>query len=98
MIEEAKEDRPASAWHLDKKIPIALIATIFIQTGAAIWWASGVSAYIETDRLINVAVSARVTAVEQANNLIGNRLTRLETLLESQADLLREIRDELKAR
>ncbi len=30
-------------WHVDKKIPLALIGAIIVQTGAAFWWASSVN-------------------------------------------------------
>ena len=30
-------------WHLDKRVPIALILAILIQSGSAIWWASTMS-------------------------------------------------------
>lgn len=39
----------AEHWHLDKKIPIALILTLVFQTLAAVWWASGM------DRRMTVA-------------------------------------------
>ena len=32
-----------NAWHLDKRVPIALIFTIMMQSGAAVWWAAGIS-------------------------------------------------------
>lgn len=34
-------------WHLDKRVPIALILTIFLQSMAAIWWASSVNERID---------------------------------------------------
>lgn len=34
--------QPAEHWHLDKRVPIALIFTLFCQTAYGIWWASGV--------------------------------------------------------
>lgn len=37
-IEQWKEP-----WHLDKRIPLALIGAILIQTGAAFWWASSIN-------------------------------------------------------
>jgi hypothetical protein len=38
MSEERQE-----AWHLDKRVPIALIAAIVMQTMGAIWWAASVT-------------------------------------------------------
>jgi len=32
------------AWHLDKKVPLALIVAIVGQTLAAVWWAAGMAA------------------------------------------------------
>ena len=34
----AKSD--VETWHLDKRVPIALILTLLLQMGTAIWWAS----------------------------------------------------------
>tara|TARA_R110000868_G_scaffold409826_1_gene696155 strand:+ start:1294 stop:1569 length:276 start_codon:yes stop_codon:yes gene_type:complete len=33
-------------WHLDRKVPLALIAMIAAQTFAALWWASGLNARV----------------------------------------------------
>lgn len=33
-------------WHLDKKVPIALIATLLLQTGGLVWWARGLDARV----------------------------------------------------
>lgn len=58
-------------WHLDKRVPLALIFVILAQTAAAGWWLSN--------------ISARLLAVEmwQSNNAaLERRLTRIETILE----------------
>ena len=34
-------DRRKEYWHVGKEVPIALIASMVIQTGSAIWWARG---------------------------------------------------------
>ena len=33
-------------WHLDRRVPLAMILTIALQTFAAIWWASGLSSRV----------------------------------------------------
>lgn len=33
-------------WHLDKKVPIALIAALMVQTGGLVWWARGLDARV----------------------------------------------------
>lgn len=61
-------------WHLDKRVPVALIATLFLQFGAGVWWASGTDRDLQQikadiarqDRLIE---AARETAGLQAIQL-----------------------------
>jgi len=36
-------DEGGRQWHLDKRVPIALIFAIMMQSAAAVWWASGIS-------------------------------------------------------
>lgn len=33
-------------WHLDRRVPLAMIFTIAMQTFAALWWASGLNARV----------------------------------------------------
>lgn len=33
----------AEQWHLDKRVPIALIFAIMVQSASAIWWAASMS-------------------------------------------------------
>ena len=35
-------------WHLDKRIPLSLIATIVVQSFLAAWWAAGVTSDVST--------------------------------------------------
>jgi hypothetical protein len=70
-----------AAWHLDKKIPIAIIVALALQTGGAFWWAG--------------KADERLTAVERKVDLAapqGDRLTRVETRLESVQDGIGEIK------
>lgn len=36
-----------SDWHLDKRVPVALITTLLIQAGLGVWWASNASERLE---------------------------------------------------
>lgn len=94
----ATPDPASTSWHLDRRVPIVLIVTILAQTAGAIWWASSVNSYIESDKAANAVLSERLTAVERDNNAVATRITRLEVLLETQGELLKEIRDTVKAK
>ena len=38
---------PEQAWHLDKRVPVAIIFALLFQTVGAIWWASGLTQQVE---------------------------------------------------
>lgn len=92
MAPAAPKDPAEASWHFDRRIPIALIVTIVIQTGAAIWWASSVNSYIEGDRKGETDTLDRVKALESDNDGLDRRLVRFEVLLEGQTDQLKEQR------
>jgi hypothetical protein len=77
----SRRNLPDNAWHLDKKVPIALILAILMQTGGMVWWAA--------------SASERINALERRAELAapqGDRLTRVETKLEAVQDGISEIK------
>lgn len=72
-------------WHLDKKVPIALIVTIAIQTGCVFWFAARLDHRVEALERSENRVS--VTAPIQAD-----RLTRLEVKVETVQEGITEIK------
>jgi hypothetical protein len=81
------KDPQTSQWHLDKRVPVALILTLIVQGAAMVWWGS--------------AIDHRVAAVEQRLSALDDsreRLIRLEASVSYQQQVLQEIRDELKSR
>ena len=71
-------------WHLDKRVPIVLVLTIFLQTvGIGIWIGS---------------IGQRVTSLEQSATYSRdnqNRIVRLEATAEGQSESLRRIEQKL---
>ena len=68
-------------WHLDKKVPLALILTIVLQTGAMLWWAA--------------SLSERVNSLERQQSATApqaDRLTRVEVKIESIVEGVSEIK------
>lgn len=68
----AHDDPASTSWHLDRRIPIALIVSIALQTGLGIWWAADLSARV-----------GQVERQQAASAPQGDRLTRVETRLEA---------------
>lgn len=74
-------------WHLDKRIPIAIIVALVCQTGGAVWWARGLDARVET-----LERGAASTAPQ------GDRLTRVEVKLDVVQENLGEIKRLIQAK
>lgn len=74
-------------WHLDKKVPIALLLAILAQTAGGFWWASSL-----TERVSMLERSVTAAAPQ------ADRLTRVEARLESVQDGIIEIKRMLQLR
>ena len=78
-----KDDLPDALrehWHLDKRVPIALIVTLFVQTATIFWWAA-----TTTERLAAVERRVETTAP------YADRLTRVEVKMDYMTELLSRI-------
>ena len=86
-----KED---SSWHLDKKVPITLIVALVLQSGGFIWWGASISFQVEENKVdlltINKDLVKHIDKDDEDEKqmdlqfrLIMEKLTRLETILES---------------
>lgn len=74
-------------WHVEKGIPIALIATLIAQTGAAVWWAGAMSnrvAVLESKaakadimQIELAGLKARVESIDNSTRRIEGKLDRL---------------------
>jgi hypothetical protein len=84
MVKRVQAETDA-AWHLDKKVPIAMIMAIVFQTGGMVWWAASAS-----ERLNALERKAEVAAPQ------AERLARVETKLESVQDGILEIKSILR--
>jgi hypothetical protein len=68
-------------WHLDKRVPIALMLSLALHAGATLWWASQL-----TER-VGALERQQISAAPQ-----GDRLTRVEVKLENVQSGIDEIK------
>lgn len=68
-------------WHLDKRVPIALVLAIMVQTGGAIWWAA--------------SMQGRVTATEQSLSRLDARTNVTRVSQQTQAVQLGRIEEQI---
>lgn len=74
---DVEKDPQTSSWHLDKRIPIALIIALLTQTAAAIWWASSIEA-----RMLNVErASMKTENLPSVTSLVQYRLDQIDSKL-----------------
>lgn len=81
MVRATDDDR---AWHLDKRVPIAMIITLALQTCAIVWWAATVQSRVEVlekkvDRTEGQA--GKIIRLEDRLDHIAETLTRIERAL-----------------
>ena len=84
MMADDDQSTRDKQWHLDRRVPLALIAMIAAQTFAALWWASGLNTRVEFLERQYVSISP------QAGQII-----RLQTQLEGIDRNILEIKNAL---
>lgn len=70
-------------WHLDKRVPIALIITLMAQTAGIVWWAS--------------ALSSRVGVLEKSDESSVSQNSQLNTQLTSIAVDISALKEKAQA-
>lgn len=87
MTDEEKRQEYESHWHIDKKVPLAFILTIVMQTAAFIWFGARLDQRVET---LERESAARLPQAD--------RLTRVEVKLEGVQEGIVEIKRLIQAR
>lgn len=83
-------------WHLDRKVPMAIIFALLTQAGAFIWWASTMQASQDNLRSNDTRIETRLSKIEDDRPLLLQRLTAIETQLSNQNAMLAQILAELR--
>ena len=83
-------------WHLDKRVPLALIVMIFIQSASAIWWAASVDSEMDVHQeqiqTLKEDLKESKARTDEAVNAVGE----LKIHLQYTNDTLTEIKNFLK--
>ncbi|HHI81959.1 MAG TPA: hypothetical protein ENJ99_02290 [Rhizobiales bacterium] len=70
-------------WHLDRRVPVALITAIMMQTIGIVWWAATLSARVDVlEERIRAARTneTRIVRLEANQTAVYQRLDRIEVL------------------
>lgn len=71
-------------WHLDKKVPLALIGTIVMQTIMVTWWAANASARLEAvEKKVEAAApqAERIVRLEEKIGVVQQGINELKAML-----------------
>lgn len=85
------KDPAGESFHVDKRIPLALIVTLLIQTGGIAWWASAISSAQAEATKERVKIETRVGQVEASRDDLKERVIRIESKIEGQNETLQRI-------
>lgn len=83
MLEMTQSEDDAK-WHLDRRVPLAMILAIIMQTGTFIWWASSLTERVNTlerERVATAPQGDRLTRVEVKVEGVQTSLDRIERLI-----------------
>lgn len=62
------QEQDPNAWHLDKRVPLALIVTLVGQMAFFVWWASQVDSRMAAAEITNSQQDERILALQDAAN------------------------------
>lgn len=90
QVEAVKRRDVEKHWTVDRRVPLALILAMLGQTGGLVWWASGINQRVSV-------LEERDRTVTAAAPIQSDRLTRVETKVETIQRDVTEIKSDIKS-
>lgn len=90
-----EEGDRAGGWHLDKRVPIAIILAIFVQTAGVVWWAARLEARVERMEQYQTDDAPAKAAAGAADSRHDQAIVRLETQFAQVAEAIHEMNAKL---
>jgi hypothetical protein len=78
-------------WHLDKRVPIALILALVMQTAGMVWWAAGLTHRVDQHAREIAALALEGRSYSAEAGRIREVLARLDERMAAQTDLMRRL-------
>ena len=87
------EDLQDNHWHLDKRVPIALIAGLLLQAAGFGWWAAAIDARVTSNARDITRVERQIEAIIAASQAQAVQLGRIEeAVIGLRSDITRLLR------
>lgn len=78
-------------WHLDKRVPLALIATLIVQTIGIGWWAATITSEQQYQREQIAELRAARAATQLEERRMNEILVRLDERMRAQTEILQRL-------
>lgn len=78
---ETREGLDRRAWHLDRRVPIAIIVVLLVQFAGVVWWGAQISARVDVLERTIITTNddhERLVRVEATLQSVDQRLARME--------------------
>lgn len=103
-MSDEETPRQPEQWHLDKRIPIALIVTILIGYSGGVLWVSNISHAVDSQakeiNRIEIEAERNISRIEAEvdqraiqSTDAANRIIRIEEKLVNQSEILQDIKN-----
>ena len=86
-------DPTLDQWHLDKRVPVALIVTLLAQMAVAVWWARGVDSDVTALKAAQAQLQAEqrvMQTTQQTQAVSAGRLEQDVQSIKDSIDMLRQ--------
>lgn len=79
------------AWHLDKKVPIALIVVLIAQFLGGLWFMARLDSRVEEQAARIAKTEAQINTIDREARDFGTRIARIEEKTSSMLTILQRI-------
>jgi len=97
MTETVQSTGPVKEqWHLDKRVPVALIIGLIAQAATFVWWAGQTASQLDYDRRDIGRNTVRIERLESANADTRERMIAIEANLKYVGTQLEAMNNQLR--
>lgn len=91
-------NKDEAKWHLDKRVPIALIVAILVQCGTGIWWGATMAARVDSNERRIVQLEANSQKMADSFTTMNAQMSRLDERIMATLETTRRIETMLEMR
>ena len=95
------DERRRQAWHLDRRVPIAILIVLLGQMLTGVWYASEMNSAVKKNTEDTATLTQTITEIQQRERESGKlveRVVRVETIMENVLHTVNKIDDALTER